>query len=94
MHICFEWELFEGGIYFIQLGPDNQCGNNSRAGGKNSRKYSTSSLANVLYRSLHVYISIFIANFCTVCAKVICMLALTEIPYSSIARDNMFFDVN
>ena len=25
-------ELFEGGIYFVYLQPDNQCGNNSRAG--------------------------------------------------------------
>ena len=26
-------ELFEGGVYFNLLKPDNRCGNNSRAGG-------------------------------------------------------------
>ena len=26
------WELFEDGVYFIQLEPEIQCGNNSRAG--------------------------------------------------------------
>ena len=27
------WELFKGGVYFVQPEPDNQCGNNSRAEG-------------------------------------------------------------
>ena len=32
LRICMVWGLFKGGIYFILLEPDDQCGNNSRAG--------------------------------------------------------------
>ena len=37
--MCIVWELFKGGVYFVQFEPDNQCGNNSRAGRINEVQY-------------------------------------------------------
>ena len=39
------WGLFNGGVCFVQLEPDNQCGNNSRIGRIQG---------NVVYACLHV----------------------------------------
>lgn len=32
LHMHTVQELFEGRVHFVQLKPENQCGNNSRAG--------------------------------------------------------------
>ena len=38
------WELFEGGGYFVQLEPEIQCGNNSRAGRIQGNKVNATSI--------------------------------------------------